>query len=80
MDCHGKQFLVVAYEELREWRSKKLGCHSKEDSPDCDKGKALFKHIFKLIMIAGTIVVADNRGTSDGIAKENGYKNKLHIH
>ena len=80
MDSHGKELLIIAHEKLGKWRSQKLGCHSQTCSPDRDKGKALLKHIFKLIMVSGTVVVADNRGTSNGISKEYSDKYKVYIH
>ncbi len=59
---------------------QKLGKQYEKDAPGTDQSQAFFEQIFQLHMISGSVMVADDRRTADGVAEEDRQKDEVDIH
>ena len=75
-----KKCCVVADKKPGERGSNEL-CHRKEkNAPGADQRKAFAEKILEFSVVAGSIVEADDRSTSNRISQKNSDKNKVYIH
>lgn len=80
VDRQGVQVRIITHENMGQRLRQSLGQRRQDDAADAHEQDAFSKHIFQFPVIFGTVVEADDRGTADGIAYENGDENKLDVH
>ena len=80
LSCHSQKLSIVSDKKCGKRNRKELGDHSKHQSPASDQAQAFLEQVFQFIVVAGTVMEADDRSTSDGIAKEDRNKYEVDIH
>lgn len=77
---HGIQFDIVSGKNFHQRCGEQFGKCGQNDAGNAQQNDTLAKQAFEFVMIGGTVVIADNRRTAEGIAEENCHKDEIDIH